>query len=67
MQTLLEQQEREPHAAQAIELFCYQLRKHIRALTAVRGGLDPWSSQEASASTPPGALGGLPGLGVPGD
>ena len=40
MQTLLEQREREPHAAQAIELFCYQLRKHIGALTAVRGGLD---------------------------
>ena len=32
MQTLLEQREREPHAAQAIELFCYQLRKHIGAL-----------------------------------
>jgi acetate kinase len=40
MQTLLEQREREPHAAQAIELFCYQLRKHIGALTAVLGGLD---------------------------
>jgi acetate kinase len=40
MQTLLEQREHEPHAAQAIELFCYQLRKHIAALTAVLGGLD---------------------------
>jgi acetate kinase len=40
MQALLEQREREPHAAQAIELFCYQLRKHIGALTAVLGGLD---------------------------
>ena len=40
MKTLLEQREREPHAAQAIELFCYQLRKHIGALTAVLGGLD---------------------------
>jgi acetate kinase len=40
MKTLLEQREREPLAAQAVELFCYQLRKHIGALTAVLGGLD---------------------------
>jgi acetate kinase len=40
MKTLLERREREPHAAQAVELFCYQLRKHIGALTAVLGGLD---------------------------
>ncbi len=40
MQTLIEQREHEPHAAQAIELFCYQLRKHIGALTAVLGGLE---------------------------
>ena len=40
MKTLLEQRPREPHAAQAVELFCYQLRKYIGALTAVLGGLD---------------------------
>ena len=40
MKTLLEQRSREPHAAQAIELFCYQLRKCIGALTTVLGGLD---------------------------
>jgi acetate kinase len=40
MKTLLEQRDREPHAAQAVELFCYQIRKHIGALTAVLGGLD---------------------------
>jgi acetate kinase len=40
MKTLLDQREHEPHAAQAVELFCYQLRKHIGALTAVLGGLD---------------------------
>ncbi len=40
MKTLLEQREREPHAAQAVELFCYLLRKHIGALTAVLSGLD---------------------------
>jgi acetate kinase len=40
MKTLLEQREHEPHAAQAVELFCYQLCKHIGALTAVLGGLD---------------------------
>jgi acetate kinase len=40
MKTLLEQREREPHAAQAVELFCYQLRKHIGSLAAALGGLD---------------------------
>jgi acetate kinase len=40
MKILLEQKDREPRAAQALELFCYQLRKHIGAMTAVLGGLD---------------------------
>jgi acetate kinase len=40
MQTLLEQRESEPHAAQAVEMFCDQLRKQIGALTAVLDGLD---------------------------
>jgi acetate kinase len=40
MKILLEQKEREPRAAQAVELFCYQLLKHIGAMTAVLGGLD---------------------------
>jgi len=40
MKILLEQKEREPRAAQAVELFCYLLRKHIGAMTAVLGGLD---------------------------
>jgi acetate kinase len=40
MKTLLEHRQHEPHAAQAVELFCYQLRKYIGALTAVLGGLD---------------------------
>jgi acetate kinase len=40
MKTLLEQRGREPHAAQAVELFCYLLRKQIGALAAVLGGLD---------------------------
>jgi acetate kinase len=40
MKTLLEQRDREPHAAQAIELFCYQLRKQIGAFAAVLNGLD---------------------------
>jgi acetate kinase len=40
MKTLLAQREHEPHAAQAVDLFCYQLRKYIGALTAVLGGLD---------------------------
>jgi acetate kinase len=40
MKTLLEQKDREPHAAQAIEMFCYLIRKQIGALAAVLGGLD---------------------------
>ena len=40
MKTLLEQREHEPRAAQAVELFCYQLRKYIGAMAAVLGGID---------------------------
>jgi acetate kinase len=40
MRTLLEQREHDTCAAQAVELFCYQLRKHIGAMAAVLGGLD---------------------------
>jgi acetate kinase len=40
MQILLDKRESEPQTAQAVELFCYELRKQIGALTAVLGGLD---------------------------
>jgi acetate kinase len=40
MRTLLEQRAQNAHAAQAIDMFCYQLCKTIGALTAVLGGLD---------------------------
>jgi acetate kinase len=40
MKTLLEIRDREPNAAQAVEMFCYSLRQHIGAFTAVLGGLD---------------------------
>jgi acetate kinase len=40
MKALLEQRDQEPHAAEAVELFCYQIRKHVGALSAVLGGLD---------------------------
>ncbi|MDA8307662.1 MAG: acetate/propionate family kinase [Deltaproteobacteria bacterium] len=40
MKILLEKRTTEPHAAQAIELFCYIARKHIGALTATIGGID---------------------------
>lgn len=40
MKTLLDQRTAEPHAAQAIELFCYTARKSVGALAAVLGGLD---------------------------
>jgi acetate kinase len=40
MKTLLYRRENEPRAAQAVEMFCYHLRKHIGALAAVLEGLD---------------------------
>ncbi len=40
MKTLLEKRATEPHAAEAIALFCYTARKYIGALSAVLGGLD---------------------------
>jgi acetate kinase len=40
MKTLLDKRTSDPHAAQAVELFCYQLRKTIGALAAALGGLD---------------------------
>jgi len=40
MQTLLERRDSDDHAAQAVDMFCYQLRKSVAALTAVLGGLD---------------------------
>jgi acetate kinase len=40
MQILLAQRAHDHHAAQAVDMFCYQVRKAIGALTAVLGGLD---------------------------
>jgi acetate kinase len=40
MRTLLENRPAHPHAAQAVEMFSYQARKWIGALSAVLGGLD---------------------------
>src|SRR5581483_4736543 len=40
MKTLLEARASQPAAAEAIELFCYLLRKHVGALATVLGGLD---------------------------
>ena len=40
MKTLLERRDREPAAAQAVSMFCYQLRKSIGAFAAALGGLD---------------------------
>ncbi|MBX3330150.1 MAG: acetate/propionate family kinase [Nitrospira sp.] len=40
MRDLLKQEQNDSRAAEAIELFCYQARKWIGALTAVLGGLD---------------------------
>jgi len=40
MRDLLDQESRDPRAAAAIALFCYQARKFLGALAAVLGGLD---------------------------
>jgi acetate kinase len=40
MKVLLEKTDVEPNAAQAVEMFCYQVRKSIGALAAALGGLD---------------------------
>ncbi|SDH27138.1 acetate/propionate family kinase [Chitinophaga filiformis] len=40
IQTLLEQEAKDPNAADAIQLFCYQAKKYIGALTAAAGGID---------------------------
>ena len=40
VKTLLDARARNPNAAMAIEMFCYQLRKAIGALAAALGGLD---------------------------
>jgi acetate kinase len=37
---LLDAEAKNPHAAEAVELFCYQARKFLGALIAVLGGLD---------------------------
>ena len=67
MKTLLEQREREPHAAQAVELFCYQLRKSHRGADGGAGRpRHPGLHRRHRRARRPGALGGLPGIGVPG-
>ncbi len=40
MRDLLEREADDPGAAEAVDLFCYQARKHLGALVAVLGGLD---------------------------
>jgi acetate kinase len=40
MKDLLDREDTDPAAADAVELFCYQARKHIAAMAAAAGGLD---------------------------
>ena len=40
MQDLLDKESHDPRAAEAVALFCYQVKKTIGAFTAVLGGLD---------------------------
>ncbi len=68
MQTLLAARESDPRAAQAIELFCYQLRKQIGAFCAVLGGLDTLvftgGIGEHAAAVRAAACSGLAQLGI---
>ncbi len=40
MKELLDNKDQNPHAREAIDLFCYQAKKYLGALTAALGGLD---------------------------
>ncbi|MGA2061674.1 MAG: acetate/propionate family kinase [Thermoguttaceae bacterium] len=40
MRDLLEIESDEPNAAQAVDMYCYQAKKHLAAMAAVLGGLD---------------------------
>jgi acetate kinase len=40
MRDLLEREATDPHAAEAVALFCYQARKYVGALVTALGGLD---------------------------
>jgi len=40
MRDLLDRETSDPHAAQAVDLFCYWARKHLGALATALGGLD---------------------------
>jgi acetate kinase len=40
MKTLLDRRQADPRAAQAVEMFCASVRKHIGAFAAVLGGVD---------------------------
>jgi acetate kinase len=40
MRDLLAREDADPHAAEAVELFCYQARKFLGGLAAVLGGID---------------------------
>jgi acetate kinase len=51
MKELLDQETQEPHAAEAVEVFCYQARKFLGALAAPWAGWTRWFSPAALAKT----------------
>ena len=68
MQRLIEDRERNPRAALAVDSFCYQARKHVGALAAVLGGLDTLvftgGIGEKAAAIRSGTCDGLEHLGI---
>jgi acetate kinase len=59
MKTLLEKRGREPSAALAIEMFCYQARKQIGALAAVLGGVHTLVFTGGMGENAPSVRGGI--------
>ena len=53
MRDLLAQEAHEPHAAQAVAMYCYHAKKWLGALAAVLGGSIPWCSPQALAPYSP--------------
>jgi len=68
MKTLLDRRKYDPAAAQAVEMFCYHLRKHIGALAAVLEGMDALvftgGIGEKAAPVRESVCGGLRHLGI---
>ena len=53
MRDLLDREAADPHAAEAVEMFCYQARKFVGAMAATLGGLDTFVFTAGVGTTAP--------------